>query len=223
MGHTRIGELRATRKWRQVIEMIAFGSSVEDIARATSLAAETAFCAAARDAAVQHAFYLLSQVPTAAASQDFAGELRRAGMLVGPAPTLPEICSALIEAVDRQSKWTKGRTDLGELAVLSAVESLSAVAGRETPTLFGPSSTPQDTRSVLRGFAKPSRFALLSRDFFARLTRRYLDYYLSRELPKHVGLDRRFPTLSEHQGFEEARATARLKARIKASPNAGEA
>jgi hypothetical protein len=47
-------------------------------------------------------------------------------------------------------------------------------------------------------------FSVLARDFFARLTRRYLDYYLSRELPNHIGAKSRFPSLAEHHRFDQA-------------------
>jgi hypothetical protein len=39
--------------------------------------------------------------------------------------------------------------------------------------------------------ATVKQFGVLARDFFARLTRRHLEYYLSRELSKHVGI---YPT-----------------------------
>ena len=48
------------------------------------------------------------------------------------------------------------------------------------------------------------QFAVLARDFFARLTRRHINYYLSRELSKHVGPGRRFPSVREHRVFEDA-------------------
>jgi hypothetical protein len=54
------------------------------------------------------------------------------------------------------------------------------------------------------GFATVRQFAVLTRDFFARLTRRHINYYLSRELSKHVGPGRRFASVREHRSFEEA-------------------
>ena len=79
---------------------------------------------------------------------------------------------------------------------------MNAVAGRELPRLFG--TTPESVRNVLAGLATVKQFSVLARDFFARLTRRHLDDYLSRELPKHVGINSRFQTLREHKQFEEA-------------------
>jgi hypothetical protein len=96
------------------------------------------------------------------------------------------------------------RTDAGEMAQLAAVESLSAVAGREIAGLFGASSAAEDARIALAGLATVAQFSVLGQDFFARLTRRYLDYYLSREIAGHVGIQKRFQTLAEHRDFEVA-------------------
>ena len=50
------------------------------------------------------------------------------------------------------------------------------------------------------------RFAELARDFFARLTYRSLDYFLSRELANHTGQGRRFTTDAERMAFQQALA-----------------
>jgi hypothetical protein len=204
MGHSQIAPPPITRKWREVVLLITFGAGAEEVAAAASAAMEGALGAAAHDPAVRHAFWLLTQVPTAAKSDDFPGELRRLGVYAGAAPTLPEICGGVIEAVDRRVQSTKGRTDLGELATLASVESLSSVAGQEMPSLFGPTHAAGDTHAALRKLATPAMFSVLAHDFFARLTRRYLDYYLSRELPNHIGLRSRFPTLGDHHHFDQA-------------------
>jgi hypothetical protein len=117
-------------------------------------------------------------------------------------PSLVVIVSALADAVDRQVRSADGRTDFGEMVQLAAAESLSAIAGRELPRLFG--TTSEDVRSALAGLGTVKQFSVLARDFFARLTRRHLDYYLSRELSKHVGINSRFQTIREHKQFDEA-------------------
>jgi hypothetical protein len=95
-------------------------------------------------------------------------------------------------------------TDFSEIAATAAVESLVAVAGRDAGGLFGTTYAADEARAALRDLAKPTRFAVLARDFFARLTREYLAYYLSRVLPDHVGGAQRFPSLKDHHAFEEA-------------------
>jgi len=204
MGHTLIGVLPASRKWRQVVALIGGGADVSEVAAATSSAAESSMVEAAEDPTVRQSVWLLTQIPLAAASKDFGGELRRLGLPVSNSPTLVSICTALVQAIDEHVAKTGARTDAGEMAQISAAESLGAVAGREIPALFGTSNAAEDARLALKGLGTVSQFSVLARDFFSRLMRRYLDYYLSRELPQHVGGNGRFHTIVEHREFEEA-------------------
>jgi hypothetical protein len=201
MGHQHLGTLPGSRKWRQVVQLISGGADVHDVAAATSAAAEQQMADASNDPAVKHAVWLLSQIPTAARMEEFASELRRLGLRVGDHPTLSEIATAMMETVDRYVARTGGRTDLGEMAQLSAVESLNAIAGRELPDLF---ATAERTKSALASLGTVKKFAVLARDFFSRLSRRQLSYFLSRELSQHVGVNSRFQTIREHREFETA-------------------
>jgi len=140
MGHSRIGTLPQTRPWRKVVGLITQGADVGAVAAATARAAESTLASAAHDPALRHSFWLLTQILTAAKSDNFVDALRRAGLYVGHSPTLPEICAAFMEATDRHVQ-PAGRTDLGELAQISAVESLSAVSSgplmiRMTPAML---------------------------------------------------------------------------------------
>lgn len=213
MGHQRLGKLPASRKWRQVVDLIGGGADVRDVAAAVATAAESSMIDAADDPAAKAAFYLLTQIPLAARKDDFVPELRRLGLKLGDRPSLVEIVAAVADAVDRDVRMTGGRTDLGEMVQLAATECLNAVAGRELPGLFG--TAPEDVRRALGGLATVKQFSVLAQDFFARLARHQLDYYLSRELPKHVGINARFQTVREHREFEKAldthcRETARI-------------
>jgi hypothetical protein len=71
------------------------------------------------------------------------------------------------------------------MAQIGAAESLTAVLGERTISLFG--STAEDVRRELSRLGTPSNFSVLARDFFARLTERYLTYFLSRELSNQLG------------------------------------
>jgi hypothetical protein len=202
MGHQHLGTLPGSRKWRQVVQLISGGSDVNDVAAATSAAAESQMADASNDAAVKHAVWLLTQIPVAARQENFASELRKLGLRVSDRPTLLEVAAAMTDAVDRHVGKAGRRTDLGEMAQLSAVESLNAVAGRELPDLFG--ATADKTKAALGGLGTVKQFAVLARDFFSRLSRRQLSYFLSRELSQHVGVNSRFQTIREHRDFETA-------------------
>ena len=77
-----------------------------------------------------------------------------------------------------------GRTDLGEMAQMGAAETLTSVLGQRTTSLF--ETTPEDVRRELARLGTPVNFSVVARDFFARLTERYLTYFLSRELSNEL-------------------------------------
>lgn len=204
MGHVRLGSLPRSRKWQQVVGLLDDDADVRRIAAASSEAAEAALAKAASEPSFAEAFWLLTQIPLAARSDDFADALRGLGLKVSDGPTLIEVVGAFGDAIERQAseKGAGRQNDFGEIARLSAVEALGAVAGRDLPGLFGPS--PEDVRHAIGKLTSPKNFTVLAREFFSRLTRRTLDYYLSRELSNHVGGDGRFRTLADQSDFDTA-------------------
>lgn len=202
MGHSRLLTLPGTRKWRQVVALLEVGAGTGDVAAATMDAAQSALEKAPNDSTVAHTLWLLTQIPQAARSDDFPGELQKIGLSVSNAPSLHEIIAAFNAAVDKKAYQGKRRTDLGEFAQSAASECLSTLIGGESRTLFGES--PDSVRGALSSYATSSQFSTLARDFFGRLTRRYLMYFLSRELANHTGQGRRFLNLTEQQEFSKA-------------------
>jgi len=203
MGHIRLGVLPKSMKWREVVDLLGGEANVNAIASATTEAAEGALKYASDDPALVNAIWLLSQIPLAARTQDFAGRLKELGLKVGSNPSLMDIVSAYSEAVDaRVRKGAGARTDLGEMAQLAGAETLTSVVGRQLPSLFGPSA--DDVKAEIGKLATTKQFGSLARDFFARLTQRYLSYFLSREISNHVGGDGRLRAVDEHTEFNRA-------------------
>jgi hypothetical protein len=202
MGHQRLGKLPRSKHWREVVALIASGAQVHTVAAAASLAAEKSMVDAAGDAAAKYSFWLLAKIPLAAREQNLWMHLRTLGVDVPARPVLEDVVCGMMNAIDRYVSDCGPRTDFGEIAQLSAVEALYAVGGREVHELFG--TSPESTHKALAGFATVKQFAVLARDFFARLTRRHIEYFLSRELANHVGPHRRFPSLREHRAFDQA-------------------
>jgi hypothetical protein len=95
-----------------------------------------------------------------------------------------------------------GRTDLGEMAQMAAVESLTATVAPTLPSLFRPE--PEDVQRAIGRVASGDRFAALARDFFTRITQRILGYFLSRELSKHIGDGGRFVDDHARSQFDRA-------------------
>lgn len=205
MGHLRLGELPRTRKWQQVVALIDGGAGTAQIANATISAAEKGLRLAGEDAGLVETLWLLAQLPLAARSDDFAGSLRDVGIEVGDTPTLMEVVGAISDAVDRRLASIGGRTDLGEMAEMAAAETLSRIIGERTQSLFG--TTADDVKRELQRLATNRQFSGFTRAFFARLTERYLDYFLSRSLTLHVGEGKRFASLAQQAEFSKALGT----------------
>ncbi len=174
----------------------------ERIAAASADAAEHGLERASQDQGLAHAFWLLTQIPQAARQSDFADQLKRLGLEVSSKPTLLEIVGAFTSAVDRHVRENGKRSDLGEMAQHAAAETLTSLAGRELPSLFGP--TAGDVQQAVAKLGTSDQFSIVARDFFSRLTSRSLGYFLSRELSKHVSPNKRFAAINEHSDFSAA-------------------
>lgn len=202
MGHERMGGLPRTRRWTEVIELVAGGGSAAAVASATLDAIEADLAGAANDPALVRAVWLLTQFPDAARTENFGEVLRSLGLPVPNEPTAADLAAAFTAAVDDHVIRSKRRSDIGEMAQLAAVESLSGLLLERSPTLFGADAA--DVQRELGRLATEKQFGGLARDFFARFTERVLGCFVSRELPVHVGPDRRFANLAEQRNFAEA-------------------
>jgi hypothetical protein len=178
MGHIRLGRLPRTRRWQQVLDLFDGGSGCAEIAAATLEASRGGLEVAGRDAALIHSFWLLTQLPLRAHRSDYLDQLDQIGVAVGAQPTVLDIVGAFSEAVDSHIYEHGGRTDLGEMAQMGAAEILAAALHNRAETLFGS----DDVQGALAQLGTPVQFSHLARAFFARVTERYVTYFLSREL-----------------------------------------
>lgn len=202
MGHVRLGTLPRTRNWNQVLDLVGGGAGTPEIAAATMEAAQRGLTQAANDAGLVYTVWLLTQVPLAARSPDFVARLHKLGLQVSDAPSLFEVTGAFADAVDTHLRRTGGRTDLGEMAQMAAAETLTALGTPANGSLF--ETTAPAVQETMRAFTTSKQFSTLSREFFTRLTRKYLSYFLSRELSNYVGVDGRFANIDRHAEFNSA-------------------
>ena len=143
----------------RVVSLISGGADIEQIAAASADAAEHGLERASLDEGLAHAFWLLTQVLQAA---------RQAGSrtIVGTGPHRAikrshsfRDCCAFTRAVDGHVREPGKRTDLGEMAQHAAAETLASLAGRELPSLFGPTAT--DVQQALTKLGTSDRFTSL--------------------------------------------------------------
>lgn len=206
MGHTRLGDLPRTRRWGEVVGLLANGAGAEQIANATLNAAERGLHLAADDKALVETVWLLTQLPLAARAKDMNGfvvALRQAGVQVSDQPGVMEIVGAFSDAIDARISNNGGRTDLGEMAQMAASETIAKVLGERTPgSLFG--THPEDVQKALAGLGTNKHFGEFSRQFFSRITNRCINYFLSRAVANQVGEGKRFATLAQQGAFSQA-------------------
>jgi hypothetical protein len=202
MGHIRLARLPATKHWEQVVGLLRAGGSIGQLAAETAHAAENELQSAKGDPALAYSVWLLTQLPLAARSQQFRERLVELGFDANAGQSVLTLVAGLSLAIDRNIAGKSDRTDLGELARQAAAESLSSAVGPSTQSLFGASA--DDVRRELGRLATKDRFARLASDFFARLTQKTLEYYLSRELPNHIGPDKTLETIDRQIGFRVA-------------------
>jgi hypothetical protein len=207
MGHTRLGTLPKTRKWRQVVDLIAAGADAAQVAEATLRVAELAFSYkyVSQDGGYNEAVWLMTHLGLCAKAADPIQHLRDHGVAVPTHATLPGLMAALSENMDRAIEGRSQRSDLGELAHRALVD---AVGTTLRPKIDGQlfAVTPDVLKSALADLRKPHEFAQLSRSFFSRLTRECMNYYLSQTLNTHVGEGQRFASTNEKHQFDEALA-----------------
>ncbi|MGH7962864.1 MAG: hypothetical protein ACRERD_13715 [Candidatus Binatia bacterium] len=202
MGHIRLGNLPRTRKWIQVLDLIGGGAGTAEVAAATMEASQRGLLKASKDAGLVHTIWLLTQVPLAARSESFVAGLRKLGFGVSDAPSLLEVVGAFTGAVDAHLRRSGRRTDLGEMAQMAASEALAALGTPQTTSLF--ETTAADVQQAFKSFSTTNQFSTLAREFFTRLSKKYLTYFLSRELSNYVSGDGRFSNIDKHAEFNEA-------------------
>jgi hypothetical protein len=201
MGHIRLGTLPRSQQWIQVLDLIGGGAGSPDVAAATMDASQRGLKHAAKDPGLVYTVWLLTQVPLAARSKDFVGRLRKLGLDVSDSPSLLEVVGAFTGAVDAHLRRTGGRTDLGEMAQMAASEALAALGTPANGNLFETTAT--DVQQTIKSFSTAKQFSTLAREFFTRLSRKYLTYFLSRELSNYVSGDGRFSNIDSHAAFNK--------------------
>lgn len=204
MGHIRLGTLPRSKKWREVVGLIDSDASIDEIAEAAAKASELDLSRASKDPRFQFISSLLVRLPLLARAPGFEDALADLGVGENALSSVTGFLAGLELAIDRQSFQTGSSSDAGELAKTALLETLSVQVRDQLPSLFEPTS--KEIRAALGSFASGGQFADLARDFFARLTYRSLDYYLSRELANHTGQDKRFTNDAQRIAFQQVLA-----------------
>jgi hypothetical protein len=199
MGHTRLGPIPKTRKWQEIVELVAGAGLTGDVATAavnvgaiavrTLDAAQKGLDKAVDDPGVLYTFYLLTQVALASRTSDWQRALADHGIRLSNDSTVFDFTAEVQDAIDRYvSRNSSGATDLGEIAQQSAGEAITSLAGTRTLSLFGGSSV--DVQNAIRSLSTRRGFGELGQRFFGRFIARFLNFYLSRVTAAALGSPR---------------------------------
>jgi len=205
MGHTKLGALPKSKKWIEVINLIDSDTDLSEIALAVLKASEKAFDKIPFDRGLILTYWLMTQIPLAAKKEDFTKALNLIDIHVSKEPGIFEIIASFNESIERQLRPNGLVSDISEMALSSASESLSAIVYEKSNSLFG--RTSEDIKNVFASFAQSREFANLGREFFSRFTEKYLMYFLSKELSNHISEHKRFNDISSHEVFKQALST----------------
>lgn len=204
MGHVRLGKLPASQKWKDIVAYLAAGDvDVGHLANAIYKATEKALKRAATDAAFVEVCWLLIKIPQAAKSADFAAALKEIGIEGPPAPSLLDVVIGFDAAIEKVIRRADVHiTDLGEMSRQAGIAALYEVTQERLPSLWQAGS--DDERTTLATLASPDKFGELAQRFFTKLTERNILYYLDREWPKHIGMDKLAHSLGDMSLLERS-------------------
>lgn len=211
MGHSLLGRLKRTRRYQQVVALLAGGAEAHQIAQAVIQLAERHFNLAANDKAVVETVHTLMQLPIAAQSKDFVKALRAQGIMVQGKPTANELIAAVVESIDRKVPNARGRTDLGEIAQTVAAEALSSHL-RESMGLLYDTARPEDVQGALAATHAPGQFGSFARRFIGGVANHVLNYFLGPAMASVTGERSRFPTLAAAGAYKDALRTHTFEA-----------
>ena len=90
MGHSRIGTLPATKRWKEVVRLVANGADEAKVGEAVLQASGGTFAPVRDDAGFQAAFRLITELALAGGKKNPAGELAAAGVEIPQDTSLVE-------------------------------------------------------------------------------------------------------------------------------------
>ena len=107
MGHSRIGTLPATRKWKEVVSLVASGADEAAIADAVMVAAAKTLVRVRDDAGFREAMRMVMQLALAGTSRNPTGELAAAGISLNENSSQVDMVLAIGDEYDRRIEATR--------------------------------------------------------------------------------------------------------------------
>jgi hypothetical protein len=188
MGHTRLGKIPTTRRWRDVVATFTSAGAGKDspdyaleipkIASSTMEAAANALRAGVKDGGLAYVFYFLTQIALSARRADQGAALRALGLHLSSSASAIDFTTEAHRAIDHHFQLVGKKSDVAEMAQLAFGETLVAYLRERPRDLFASAS--QQLADDLRQLGTQQTFGQASRNFFSHFMSRMLGFYLSK-------------------------------------------
>lgn len=203
MGHIRLGELPRTRKWHDVLRLLADGASPpRDVVLAVTKAADDRLRSLEHDRSLSYLYWLLARVTWISRTEDFLAALQSESIRLPQQVSGLTFLAALGNLAALEVKRRATPSLISDLALRSFKEALAKVVHARANTLFG--TTLADVQLALRAASTPREFARLTRDFFATFLANFVEFVVSKESSRHVGWTRGFRDPSALAAFQDS-------------------
>ena len=179
--------------------MLGEGKSIPELALATFHAAQTGLSRVPSDKGFIHTLTAIFSFVDALQSKRPVESLQKRGFDVSDDTSLFDWVAAFKRQAAKAALQAHARSDVGEIARNSFSDVLIRLAASTTPSLFE-----QEVAyggRVLQTQLKGSSLQITMHEFFVAFTQRYLNYYLGRETPYHVGAGKTFANIDSHSAF----------------------
>lgn len=197
MGHLRLGHLARTQKWKQVIGLLEEGAPLPDLADASFDASLTGLKRIPNDPGYLRVLNSIIELAAASRGKDLEAALANTGIGTAEQSSSFGFLAAVSNNLSDSLGEVYPRSDVGKIAHDAFLSALTKQVKEKSGSLFGENETAKSLTEPFRG----NRFKSLMHEFYSGFTSRYLSYYLSRELPHHIGQGKRFANLDGHAEF----------------------
>ena len=199
MGNIRFGKLPRSRKWTQVRYFLKENKPPHEIAAAALLASENRLHKVLNDQGFQHAYAFLLEFITEFNSPSFFESTASKPLRITNNASFLELTSSLSRHLSNRLSRFEVSTNVSEMANLAVIETITAIVRKGHENLVETNAL--TAQGIIQDFYTKNNFAGISREFISRFLSRYILFFLSKELPLHVGDGRRFTNTNEHSDF----------------------
>ncbi len=202
MGNSRYGALAKTRNWLKVVELLADEqATVGEVATETITAARHAILTLQRDRLLAHCGFLLTHLAWEARNQRLTEFLNEVGIPSAEIQNRSDLISALARYFTERRQEFGNITALSEVTESAFLETIQRTLSGSTQSLF--EAGIDEIESAFKACSTPRGFSEATVQFFSSFLRRTLRYFLSKEIPNHIGLARRFESLDAVAEFDK--------------------